>query len=146
MKIFEFIKKNVINSLNSISITDNTAVIFDIDNTLINKYGQVIDEIASIYRHCLEQGIVIFIITSRPAVIESIDYTQNQLSQHNLDGYKAIYFMKPTRIDVGLYKYNARKDVFSKGYKVIYSFGDLDTDGLNCIYAGNFIKIPLQYI
>lgn len=146
MKVFEFIKRNVIQSLNKIEVTKETAVIFDIDNTLINKYAKIIDEIADIYKECEKKGITIMIVTSRPAIPDSITYTQNQLHEHNLNGYQSIYFMKPNRTDVGLYKYNARKHIFERGYKVIYSFGDMDTDGLNCVYAGNFIKIPLQYI
>jgi len=138
----KFIEKNIIDSFNIMSFTENSAVIFDIDNTLIDPYGRLIEEIAHIYQVCYQLNLKIIIITSRPATPECMEYTQNQLYSLNLKHYHLLYFMKPTRTNVGLYKYNARRDVFKRGYKTLYSFGDLDTDGLNCIYAGNFIKIP----
>ena len=142
MKVLQYIEKNIIDSFNIMSFTEKSAVIFDIDNTLIDKYGRLIEEIANIYKVCSQINLKIILITSRPATEESISNTENQLYSLQLKSHILIYFMKPNRTDVGLYKFNARQDVFKRGYRVIYSFGDLDTDGLNCIFAGNFIKIP----
>ena len=123
------------------NLNEKSTIIFDIDNTLIDKYGKGMMPIITIYHYAKLFNIRIIIITSRSAKAENIERTQDQLHGYGICDYENIYFMKE-QSDVALFKYNARQKIREKGYDTILTLGDLDLDGLNCQYAGIFIKIP----
>lgn len=133
--------ENVLKTIQTMKVEPNTALIFDIDNTLIDELNRLIMPIFNIYKTAINRNIKIIIITSRPGTPINIRETTKQLKSHGISKFEAIYFLKPGKTDVPLMKFRARKNVFDKDFKVIYSFGDQDHDGYNCIYAGTFIKV-----
>ncbi len=131
----------VLNTLKTYEVDDRTSIIFDIDSTLIDVYDNIVNPVYKVYIKALQKGINIFIITSRKGTEDMINYTKEQLESHGILNYKYIYFMNPKKVDVKLMKLKSRKNIYDRGYNVIYSLGDSEWDGLDCKYAGTFVKI-----
>jgi predicted secreted acid phosphatase len=115
-------------SLRSYVPAENDAVVFDIDDTLIDqKTKQVIQPVYDFYTF-LKERMIIFIITARPDLDKTIEYTKNELTKHNIREYKSIYFRKVSNTDIRRYKLYARKDILDKGYNILISIGDKEWD------------------
>jgi hypothetical protein len=149
-------KNNWILQLNKIAISnidilrtsvysDNSIIIFDIDNTLLDSEGNRISAIVTLYDYIKLLEIPIAIITSRIGTKENIEKTQKQLYTNKILGYKYIYFLKPLDYDVYNFKNKARKDIMKKGYKIIMTIGDSDWD----LYHGDnsiAVKVPVYHV
>jgi predicted secreted acid phosphatase len=115
-------------SLRSYVPAENDAVVFDIDDTLIDqKTKEVIQPVYDFYTF-LKERMIIFIITARPDLDKTIEYTKNELAKHNIREYKSIYFRKVSNTDIRRYKLYARKDILDKGYNILISIGDKEWD------------------
>ena len=143
---------NIYKIFTNISRKNNSVIIFDIDETLINNNGEKIDEIINFFNYIKYNNFIPIIITARPNNNKSILYTENQLKKFNITGYKYIYFM-PKGYNVENYKKIARKDIIQKGYKIEMSIGDKYWDigkysnlGVLVKSEKNKIKIKIFYI
>jgi hydroxymethylpyrimidine pyrophosphatase-like HAD family hydrolase len=104
----------------------NKAVMFDIDDTLINSdTGKIIEEGYNLYTRAKNNGYKIVIITARPGFRENVIWTRNQLKRLNIK-YNELVFTTPQGKSV--YK---RKS----GYEYILSVGDMDTDLTDSKYS-----------
>lgn len=118
-------------SLNSINYLENQkkcnecVVVFDIDETLLDLNGDIIEPIWNIYNYCVINGFCIAIITSRLGTIEGVNYTVNQLQSKNII-YNWLYMCKNTSdiTNPYIYKETCRKSIYEKGYHIIMSIGD----------------------
>ena len=115
-------------SLLSYVPSENDAAVFDIDDTLIDqKTKQIIQPVYDFYAF-LKEKMVIFIITARPDLEKTIEYTKQELTKLNIREYKSIYFRKFSNTDLRKYKLHARKDILDKGYNILISVGDKEWD------------------
>lgn len=120
-KIFLFAKDKIDNI---VAMPENPAVIFDIDNTLIDYKGECIQPIVNLYNYVKTKGITPLIITSRAYFIPNLFWTMKQLKDCNISGYNALTLRPESELDQYKYKRNARKKFVEEGYNIIMSVGD----------------------
>lgn len=119
------ISLNAINTLTYMSLPSNAAVVFDIDDTLIHSSGQCIAPIVDIFNYVKNNGLLPIIITNRSGDKETVAYTQKQLIECGIVGYRSIYFRKPSLPNNPYrYKEKARQSVQERGMTVVMSIGD----------------------
>lgn len=112
--------------LKQIPFNPRQAVIFDIDDTLIDsRTHTIIKPVYQLYKYCQNKGYNIYIITARPRIPYGVQLTLNQLYSLGITGFKNIAFRPPLEIDVPGYKLKARKAI---GDEVIMSVGDKKWD------------------
>ena len=108
--------------LERIPFAPHHAVVFDIDDTLINSStNRIMPTVFKLYQNCRKKGYNIYIITARPHTPYSIQLTLRQLYALGIGGFKNIAFRPPLEFNVYKYKLNARKAIKDK---VIMSVGD----------------------
>ncbi len=103
----------------------NPTVIFDIDDTLISRYG-LIKPVFELYNRVKEMGMNTIIITAR--LKQGLSYTEKQLNDNNITGYSQLYLRDLYDINPWLYKLSARKQVYDDGFDTIMSIGDFEWD------------------
>ena len=115
--------------LSTHNVNTNTAVVFDIDDTLISsKNGKCIGYVVELFNYAKRISTP-FIITNRIGNQYAIDYTNKQLYECGIHGYKDIYFQHPnTYNDPWKYKREAREHIHNTGYIVLMSIGDMPWD------------------
>jgi len=112
--------------LEKIPFSPDQAVVFDIDDTLIDSTThKLMPQVFSLYQYCRSKGYNIYIITARPRVPYGIQLTLYQLQYLGITGYKNIAFRPPLNLNVYLYKLNARKAIKDN---IIMSVGDQNWD------------------
>ena len=112
--------------LKQIPFNPKQAVIFDIDDTLIDsRTHTIIKPVYQLYKYCQNKGYNIYIITARPRIPYGVQLTLNQLYSLGITGFKNIAFRPPLEIDVPGYKLKARKAIPDD---VIMSVGDKKWD------------------
>ncbi len=112
--------------LKQIPFNPKQAVIFDIDDTLIDsRTHTIIKPVYQLYKYCQNKGYNIYIITARPRIPYGVQLTLNQLYSLGITGFKNIAFRPPLEIDVPAYKLKARKAIADD---VIMSVGDKKWD------------------
>ena len=115
------------------------SVIFDIDDTLIDQFGNPMFDVIYLYLQAKTLGFKIFIITARSGREENISRTIVQLEKFGIDGYSQLYFRHPDNHDVENYKLVTRQHIFDTGFNTVMSVGDMPWDiGL---YGGGGIII-----
>lgn len=109
------------------------AVMFDIDDTLINtRTGKIIDDMYELYKNIQKRGYRMIIITARPGFYNNVLWTQDQLKGIGIT-YDELVFTPPR------YKANYKRE--SK-YNYILSVGDMDTDLTDSKYS---IKVSNEH-
>ena len=112
--------------LKQIPFNPRQAIIFDIDDTLIDsRTHTIIKPVYQLYKYCQNKGYNIYIITARPRIPYGVQLTLNQLYSLGITGFKNIAFRPPLEIDVPAYKLKARKAIADD---VIMSVGDKKWD------------------
>ncbi len=112
--------------LKQIPFNPKQAIIFDIDDTLIDsRTHTIIKPVYQLYKYCQNKGYNIYIITARPRIPYGVQLTLNQLYSLGITGFKNIAFRPPLEIDVPGYKLKARKAITDD---VIMSVGDKKWD------------------
>ena len=112
--------------LKQIPFNPGQAIIFDIDDTLIDsRTHTIIKPVYQLYKYCQNKGYNIYIITARPRIPYGVQLTLNQLYSLGITGFKNIAFRPPLEIDVPGYKLKARKAIADD---VIMSVGDKKWD------------------
>lgn len=103
-------------------------VIFDIDNTLIDEYGNCITPILDVYNYVKYLNITPIIITNRVGSGSIINFTKIQLENNGIYDYKYIYFRDKNEKNPYIYKKLARKDIYDNGMDIIMCIGDMPWD------------------
>ena len=114
------------------------AVMFDIDDTLINLSGKPIKPIIKLLNECIKLNLIVVIITARD--YRSKDETIKELKKYGIN-YDLLYLRKPTD-DIRTFKSNIKQYLKeSDDITIILSVGDniIDVDGE---YSGYFLKLP----
>ena len=114
------------NVLRQIPFNPQQAIVFDIDDTIIDSQtGLIMPKTASLFRYCVDRGYHVYIITARARTYNAVLYTINQLKSMGLTGYRLIAFRPPDDWDIPAYKLNARKSI---PQQVVMSVGDQQWD------------------
>ena len=138
------ISDDVINYLSQLTLKDKDCIVFDIDETLLDLNGNVIQPIVDIYNYAKKRNVLISIITARTGTLRVVEYTTTQLKNKNITGWKYLYLRPNINEDPFIYKENARKSLVVKGYNIIMSIGDQSFDIGK--YGGKGILLPkLKY-
>lgn len=117
-----------INRLEKVHPTDKSIIVFDIDDTLLDRQGKNIDPIVQAYHYSVKKGWKPVIITARIDNPENISRTRQQLHIAGIKDYLRLYF-RPVHIsDISRYKATARADLQNLGYKILLSVGDMPWD------------------
>jgi len=141
-KVYEDVQL-VLDAMDIVEIDENSSIIFDIDNTLIDAQNNIIEPVMKIYKTAVEKKFNIFIVSSRFGDELNIELTKRQLKNKGITEYNSMYLLKPDRFNVIKMKYNARKNIKDRGFNTFFSFGDKLYDGFNCKYAGRFFQIEI---
>lgn len=120
------ITQKIISIINTLPI--DHVIVFDIDSTLLDLDGRVIEPIAHTYHYARQRGHPIAIITARQGYDYVISYTIDQLHDSGIRDYDRLYFMSPTTDDQFRYKMEARKSIHDDGEIVGMSIGDMPQD------------------
>jgi len=113
-------------------------VMFDIDDTLVNYYGDPLKDIVEIYKHAKQQGYKIIIITARSS--EYKNHTKQELKSLGID-YDFLYMRHPDH-NYDTFKEEYKQLIKSKhGIDIVLSLGDQWVD-VNGKVSGLGIKLP----
>lgn len=121
-------------------------VIFDIDDTLVDKNENVITDMLSVYKLCKKLGFVVNIVTARPESSINRTLTKKMLHENGINEYEALYMMpsdiEPTFETISQYKYIARSDI-AKRHNILANCGDMWSDHIKypCSKAFKMSKI-----
>ena len=108
------------------TINPKDAVMFDIDDTLINSQtGKTIEDIYELYKNVQKKGYRMVIITARPGFYKNVIWTQKQLKDIDIT-YDELVFTPPQ--SKAIYKRESK-------YNYILSVGDMDTDLTDSKYS-----------
>lgn len=114
--------------LTSLSLPSNSAVIFDIDMTLIDESGNRIEPVCWFYEQVLKENFTAVLVTARPSIDSVIERTNRDLQSCGIVNYDSIYFRDPAEKNVEKYKTSARRNIWERGFNVIMSVGDQPWD------------------
>lgn len=111
--------------LSRIPYDSNQAVVFDIDDTLVDSFtGKPIQIILDIYFYCQVRGYKLYIITARPYFKQNVLRTLEELKRMGLTGFKLK--LRPSYVkDIARWKMEARKTIPEN---VVMSLGDQPGD------------------
>jgi predicted HAD superfamily phosphohydrolase YqeG len=114
------------NVLEQIPFFHNQAIVFDIDDTLINSdTHQLMPKTVSLFKYCVNRGYHVYIITARAKTNEAVNFTLRQLSSLGITGFRSIAFRNPNDFNISKFKEDARKSI---PQTVIMSVGDQPWD------------------
>lgn len=127
-----------IQKLNSKKLPLKPAIIFDIDNTLIDEKNYLLQPISCIYHYAQMLNIQVFTITERFAEEIIIFNTISLMKSYGLQN-SFYYFRKYSSKNIWSFKFNSRKDIVKRGYNIIMSVGDSNWD-----ICGKYVGIPIR--
>ena len=125
--------------LSKIHNNKKPVVVFDIDNTLLDKNNKVIEPIRAVYYYCIMMGITTAIITSRSGNFKNIEVTKKQLKDAYIGDIGFLYFRRSSSTDPFISKEKARMNIEKRGYNIVMSLGDQEYD-----VSGKSCGIPVQ--
>jgi predicted secreted acid phosphatase len=120
--------KRVVNHLSKIKIPVKSAIVFDIDDTLIkSRNGKGIVDVLRSYYLVKLSGIKPIIITERLYTWDVIGQTNKDLERFQIND--PIIFFRPEGMeDYERYKLLTRKFITEKNYDIVMSIGDQPYD------------------
>ena len=102
----------------------NQAVVFDIDDTLIDSLTRrPIKIVMNMYNYCVERGYTIYIITARTHNEPNLKRTLEELQSIGVT--KGNLYMRPSGRNSSLWKRDTRKNILEE---VVMSIGDKHGD------------------
>ena len=111
----------------------NDAVMFDIDDTLIYYNKKPNNHMIELAKVSKDLGYKLIIITARPDFIDNRNYTEFELTKHNIP-FDLLFYAKHE--DKGYIKNQLSS-------QIVLSVGDMWTDLTNTLH---YIKLPSQYL
>lgn len=113
-------------ALRRIPFHPSQAVVFDIDDTLIDSStGQLMPRTFALYQYCVDRGYGVYIITARARTPDAVRYTVRQLASLGISGYRLVVFRPAYERDIPGYKQEARRSI---PQRVVMSVGDQPWD------------------
>tara|TARA_B110000046_G_scaffold179646_1_gene209155 strand:+ start:673 stop:1302 length:630 start_codon:yes stop_codon:yes gene_type:complete len=115
------------------------AVVFDIDDTMIDHEEQPIAAVVRIYNLTKTLGLRRAIVTARPESEENRQYTIQALEMCGITEWESLYMMPDTRDvtteSVSVYKREARDDIETR-HRIVANIGDMWHD---------LVRLPLHH-
>ena len=133
--------RKAIKILDKLEYPKNPVIVFDIDNTLINHSKELIVPIYIIYLYASMLGITLAIITGRKGTPKNIEKTKLELHNMSIRDIGFLYFRPVNKPDCRRFKQKARLNIHERGYNIIMSIGDQDSD-IEGEHTGIKIKVP----
>ena len=105
------------------------AIVFDIDNTLVDDDEKRIGPVVRAYRLCQHLGFLCAIVTARPDGPMNRKETMKMLRSHGVDDWESFYMM-PNSIKIkdtehiSAYKRAARESIASR-HRIVANLGDM---------------------
>lgn len=155
---------NAISRINRLPVDNNSAVIFDVDDTALSGYDytkslgfgyvhsswrewmdsckmKAIPQVKRFYDWLLLQNIKIFFLTGRKA--DTYNSTKKNLIHEGFTKFDTLIVRneKENSLPAAEYKSNKRKELTERGYHIIANIGDQEND-LSGNYSGIKIKLP----
>jgi hypothetical protein len=129
------------NVLSKLEVKQNSAIVFDIDDTLIySKTGYLIKPVYDLYKYATNLDITPFIVTARISTPQNINYTKKEMANHDVQ-FKYAFFRCEGVTDIPSFKLRCRERITSTGYSILMTVGDMNWD-ISGGYNGIGIKIP----
>lgn len=120
------------------------AVVFDIDDTLVDEVENKIGPVFRVYRLCKQLGFEVAIVTARPDTPFNRKETVRMLRERGIDDWESLYMMptriQPSAVTVSAYKRQARDDI-SERHDIIANVGDMWHDILRVPFRGDARKV-----
>lgn len=127
--------------LDTISLPENSSIIFDIDGTLIDMYENPISPVIDLYHYAGQLGIKRFLITARPLYEENVIHTFKILNLYGINDFEFACFMPLDTLNIKDYKIKSREYIMNMGYTTVMSVGDQEKTDVG-LYGGIGIIIP----
>jgi len=156
--------KNAREQFQEVEIKENSVVIFDVDETVLNNYGlaelmgfgyvyemnkkwnaelkaPAIPQVKELYDFLIEKGAGIVFLTGRN--IPEYEVTYKNLKQEGYTVFDTLITQREHEYELSAqeFKSSKRKELIEKGYEIIGTVGDQWSD-LNGEYHGIQVKIP----
>jgi len=156
--------KNAREQFGALEFKENSVVIFDVDETVLNNYGlaekmgfgyvyemnkkwnaelkaPAIPQVKEFYNFLIEKGAKIFFLTGRN--IPEYDVTYKNLKQEGYTTFDTLITQREYEYELSAqeFKSSKRKELTEEGYEIIGTVGDQWSD-LNGEYHGLQVKIP----
>jgi predicted secreted acid phosphatase len=125
--------------LQTVEIKENSIIIFDIDDTLVDYFGNLIQPVYDFYNYIKTLNIKPVLITAREGNNYNINWTISQLKNLNINDYLYAFFKSPNEYNIGKFKELSRKVFHDKGFNVLMSIGDTFWDVGN--YGGKSVLL-----
>lgn len=147
-----------------VKTTNNSVVIFDVDETALNNYGlalqmdfgyvydlnkkwneelkaPAIKETQDLYFYLLNKGFKTIFLTARNS--NEYDVTYKNLIQEGYSGFDTLITQskEDQKLNSQEFKSKVRTELTAKGYEIVGTVGDQWTD-LNGPYSGIQVKLP----
>jgi len=160
----EQIISDAINKISKMELNENSAVVFDVDDTLLSSYEYTssigfgfsyptwkewihderltaVPQVKKIYDWLVQKNVNIILLTGRRS--DECESTYKNLMSEGFTTFDTL-ICRPaheSKIDAADYKPAQRKALTAKGYEIIACFGDQWSD-LNGEYTGLKVKLP----
>ncbi|RKY94149.1 MAG: hypothetical protein DRQ13_08580 [Ignavibacteriae bacterium] len=156
--------KNAMEQFQEVEFKENSIVIFDVDETVLNNYGlaelmgfgyvykmnkkwnaelkaPAIPQVKELYDFLIEKGAGIVFLTGRN--IPEYEATYKNLKQEGYEVFDTLITQREHEYELSAteFKSSKRKEITEKGYEIIGTVGDQWND-LNGEYHGIQVKIP----
>ena len=156
--------KNAREQFEEVKFKENSVVIFDVDETVLNNYGlaelmgfgyvykmnkkwnaelkaPAIPQVKELYDFLIEKGAGIVFLTGRN--IPEYEVTYKNLIQEGYTVFDTLFTQREHEYELSAteFKSSKRKEITEKGYEIIGTVGDQWND-LNGEYHGIQVKIP----
>ena len=156
--------KNAMEQFQGVEFKENSIVIFDVDETVLNNYGlaelmgfgyvykmnkkwnaemkaPAIPQVKELYDFLIEKGAGIVFLTGRN--IPEYEATYKNLKQEGYEVFDTLITQREHEFELSAqeFKSSKRKELTEKGYEIIGTVGDQWND-LNGEFHGTQVKIP----
>jgi len=156
--------KNALEQFEKVEFKENSVVIFDVDETVLNNYGlaelmgfgyvyelnkkwnaemkaPAIPQVKELYEYLLANGAKIIFLTGRN--IPEYEVTYKNLKQEGYEVFDTLITQREHEYELIAqeFKTSKRKELVDEGYEIIGTVGDQWSD-LNGEYHGIQVKIP----
>ncbi len=156
--------KNAMEQFQHVNFKENSVVIFDVDETVLNNYGlaelmgfgyvyemnkkwnaemkaPAIPQVKELYEYLLARGAKIIFLTGRN--IPEYEVTYKNLKQEGYEVFDTLITQREHEYELTAeeFKTSKRKELTEKGYEIVGTVGDQWSD-LNGEYHGIQVKIP----
>lgn len=160
---------DAISKFGNVTVTDSSAVVFDVDETSLSNYGinrkldfgyipaiwnewikeadaPAVPEVKRLYDYLVKRNVRIIFITGRKN--DQYKPTFENLNRAGYTKFDTLITRMPDEFNLSASDYKSRKrvELTHKGYKIIGDVGDQESD-MTGLYTGIQVKIPnYQYI